>query len=103
MHDVGRIGKQAAPFFEGVAGRNDVSYNTFHDGPRAGYNTNPGLGGTRLHANVLFNAVKETWDHGPYNSWGRQDWVYESGASGAKQLFPERTELSNNLILNRNY
>ena len=36
-------GGQAAGYFEGLAGNNNVSFNVMHDGPRAGANFNDGL------------------------------------------------------------
>jgi hypothetical protein len=35
LHHFGAWGRQAAGYFEGLAGNNNVSFNVFHDGPRA--------------------------------------------------------------------
>ena len=45
FHHFGAWGRQAAGYFEGLAGNNNVSFNVFHDGPRAGANFNDGFGG----------------------------------------------------------
>ena len=44
VHHWGVWGRQAAGYFEGLAGANNVSFNVFHDGPRAGANFNDGFG-----------------------------------------------------------
>lgn len=49
-----------------------VSHNTIYDVPRAGINVSEGTwGGHIIEYNDVFNTVKETGDHGSFNSWGR--------------------------------
>lgn len=49
-----------------------VSHNTIYDVPRAGINVNEGTwGGHVIEYNDVFNTVKESGDHGSFNSWGR--------------------------------
>ena len=49
-----------------------VSHNTIYDVPRAGINISEGTwGGHVIENNDVFNTVKETGDHGSFNSWGR--------------------------------
>jgi hypothetical protein len=49
-----------------------VSHNTIYDVPRAGINVSEGTwGGHIIEFNDVFNTVKETGDHGSFNSWGR--------------------------------
>jgi hypothetical protein len=49
-----------------------VSHNTIYDVPRAGINISEGTwGGHIIEYNDVFNTVKETGDHGSFNSWGR--------------------------------
>ena len=49
-----------------------VSHNTVYDVPRAGINISEGTwGGHIIEYNDVFNTVKETGDHGSFNSWGR--------------------------------
>jgi hypothetical protein len=49
-----------------------LSHNTIYDTPRAGINISEGTwGGHILEFNDVFNTVKETGDHGSFNSWGR--------------------------------
>ena len=41
-----------------------------YNGPRAAINFNDGLGGgSVVEKNLLFKMVRETNDHGPFNSW----------------------------------
>jgi hypothetical protein len=49
-----------------------VSHNTIYDVPRAGINISEGTwGGHIIEFNDVFNTVKESGDHGSFNSWGR--------------------------------
>jgi hypothetical protein len=86
--------KQSAAYFKSVTRGNIVRNNVFHDGPRSGINCeckkarsfvlvcpdrtllradNDGaMGGEVMEGNMLFNYVKESNDHGPFNSWDRQ-------------------------------
>ena len=49
-----------------------VSHNTIYDVPRAGINVSEGTwGGHLIEYNDVFNTVKESGDHGSFNSWGR--------------------------------
>ena len=52
--------------------------NIFYNGPRAAVNLNDQFGGGNVLArNLIFNAVRETADHGPINSWGRTPYAHE--------------------------
>lgn len=49
-----------------------VSHNSIYDTPRAGINVSEGTwGGHIIEFNDVFDTVKETGDHGSFNSWGR--------------------------------
>ena len=49
-----------------------VSHNSIYDTPRAGINVSEGTwGGHTIAYNDVFDTVKETGDHGSFNSWGR--------------------------------
>ena len=42
----------------------------------SGFNWNDGHGGnSHVGGNLVFNMVRETGDHGPYNSWDRQPYL----------------------------
>ena len=64
--------KQTAAICISIAEFITVSGNTIHHMPRAGININDGcFGGHVIEKNDLFDCVRETGDHGPFNSWGR--------------------------------
>ena len=56
-----------------------LSRNVCFNGPRAGFNFNDGMGGGNLlENNLIFNMVRETQDHGTFNSWNRQPFFVKS-------------------------
>ncbi|MFC5804116.1 right-handed parallel beta-helix repeat-containing protein [Streptomyces formicae] len=72
MHDNGQFEKQTSGVQISMSRRITVKGNTIHDGPRACIDINDGTwGGHLIEDNSLFDCVKETSDHGPFNSWGR--------------------------------
>jgi len=72
MIRMGRFEKQSAGVQISRAARVTVSHNTIHDGPRAAVNIGDGTwGGHRIVANDIWDMVRETGDHGPINTWGR--------------------------------
>ncbi len=72
IHDLGDIEKQATGVQIQVASSITVSYNSIYNTPRAGINIGDGcFGGHVLEFNDVFNTVRETGDHGSFNSWGR--------------------------------
>jgi hypothetical protein len=69
----GRIEKQSAGVQVVMAERISIRQNTIHDLPRAGINLGDGCwGGHLIEGNDVFDTVKETGDHGSFNSWGRE-------------------------------
>jgi hypothetical protein len=72
VRDIGLIGKQTAGVFVSMAAEIIVSHNTIYSIPRAGICINDGTwGGHLIEYNDVFGTVRETGDHGPFNSWGR--------------------------------
>ena len=72
MHDLGLVGKQTAGVFISMAEEITVSHNTIYRIPRAAICVNDGTwGGHIIEYNDAFSTVRETGDHGPFNSWGR--------------------------------
>ncbi|MCX4534422.1 PDZ domain-containing protein [Streptomyces sp. NBC_01669] len=72
MHDNGQFEKQTSGVQISMSRHVTVDGNTIHDGPRACVDINDGTwGGHLIENNDIFNCVKETSDHGPFNSWGR--------------------------------
>lgn len=68
----GTVEKQSAAVCMSIAEHITVSGNTIHRMPRAGVNISDGtFGGHVIEDNDIFDCVRETGDHGPFNSWGR--------------------------------
>jgi hypothetical protein len=72
IHDIGVIDRQAAGVQIAMAVRITVDHNTIYRVPRAGINIGDGTwGGHRITYNDVFDTVRESGDHGAFNSWGR--------------------------------
>ncbi len=70
--DCGTVEKQSAAVCMSIASHITVRGNTIHRMPRAGVNISDGtFGGHIIEDNDIFDCVRETGDHGPFNSWGR--------------------------------
>ncbi|MCW3062026.1 MAG: pectin lyase fold [Capsulimonas sp.] len=68
----GRVERQTAPVEIDMAERITVRHCSIYDVPRAGINIGDGCwGGHVIEFCDIFDTVKETGDHGSFNSWGR--------------------------------
>jgi hypothetical protein len=68
-HEIGVFVKQTSCYAHQLSSNATIEDNVCYNGPRAAININDGFGGGNLiKGNVLFNQVRETGDHGPYNS-----------------------------------
>ena len=68
----GRVEKQTAPVQIAMAKDVTVRHCSIYDVPRAGINIGDGCwGGHVIEFCDVFDTVKETGDHGSFNSWGR--------------------------------
>jgi len=68
----GHFEKQTAPVEIDMAARITVRHCSLYDVPRAGINIGDGCwGGHVIEYCDIFDTVKETGDHGSFNSWGR--------------------------------
>lgn len=106
IHDIGVFGKQTSGYFKGITHANTIRQNVIYNGPRAGVNFNDGFaGGEVLEGNLIFNMVRETGDHGAFNSWDRQPFLYSPTDSGSDVLClsPETHRLWGNFIFNKNF
>ena len=73
IHELGHYQKQSSMVFQAQSCQTSITNNIFYNGPRANVNFNDQFGGANLVArNLIFNSCRETADHGPFNSWGRQ-------------------------------
>jgi len=68
----GRVEKQSAGVNIDLSRRITVSHCSIYDMPRSGINIGDGCwGGHLVEGCDVFDTVKETGDHGSFNSWGR--------------------------------
>lgn len=68
----GRFEKQTAGFTCSATEFDTIRHNTIHNIPRAGINFCDGAwGGSVVEYNWVYDCVKESGDHGPFNAWGR--------------------------------
>ena len=72
IHRIGLFEKQITGVELSMCQYITVSHNSIYDTPRAGINVSEGTwGGHIIEHNDVFETVKETGDHGSFNSWGR--------------------------------
>lgn len=72
IYRTGRVEKQTAPVQIGLASRITVRHCSIYEVPRAGINIGDGCwGGHVIEFCDVFDTVRETGDHGSFNSWGR--------------------------------
>ncbi|MCU0915310.1 MAG: PDZ domain-containing protein [Planctomycetes bacterium] len=72
IHETGRVEKQTAPVQISMSMSITVRHCSIYDVPRAGINIGDGCwGGHVIEFCDIFDTVKETGDHGSFNSWGR--------------------------------
>jgi hypothetical protein len=98
MYDLGRVNKQTASgVFLSVCEDIRVSHNTIFKCPRSGITVNDGaFGGHLIEHNDVFATVRETGDHGPFNSWGR-DRHWQTRHAGRKKGDQEKSRLLSRL------
>jgi hypothetical protein len=72
IYDVGNYEMQTAGVNISMAESTTVRHCTIHRSPRSGININDGSwGGNIVEFNDVWDCVRGTADHGPFNSWGR--------------------------------
>ncbi|MFI3169786.1 MAG: right-handed parallel beta-helix repeat-containing protein [Faecalibacterium sp.] len=72
IYDIGQYEKQSCGVNLSIASRIRVLHNTIHKSARSNINVNDGsFGGHEIAYNDIFDAQRETTDHGPFNAWGR--------------------------------
>jgi hypothetical protein len=81
----GRVVKQTAPVQISMSQSITVSHCSIYDVPRTGINISEGTWGGHIieHCDV-FDTVKETGDHGSFNSWGRDRFWHLKGFDNSK-------------------
>jgi len=100
MHEIGVFGKQTSCYIQSLAYRTTLKSNVCYNGPRAGINFNDGFGGgNRVDGNLVFNMVRETSDHGLFNSWDRQPYITPDGKGGIS-INPQQNIITHNFLIN---
>jgi hypothetical protein len=85
IHDIGVFGKQVAGIFLSLSARITVSHNHIYNTPRAAVCINDGMyGGHVVEFNDIHDTVRETGDHGPFNSWGREPYWCHAQSHGSE-------------------
>jgi hypothetical protein len=94
IHKIGVYEKQITGVELSMSRAITVSHNSIYDTPRAGINVSEGTwGGHVLEFNDVFNTVKETGDHGSFNSWGRDRFWHPKSAVRDSLLDADYVEL----------
>ncbi len=94
MFNLGYVEKQSAGVELSMSQDITISHNTIYDVPRAGINVSEGTwGGHIIEYNDVFNTVKETGDHGSFNSWGR-DRFWQPDKKKLDSVVAENPELA---------
>lgn len=84
IHETGRFEKQTAPVQISMSQGIIVRHCSIYDVPRAGINISEGTWGAHLIDGCdVFDTVKETGDHGSFNSWGRDRYWNLNGVDNA--------------------
>ena len=101
IHESGVFGKQTSPYMQSLACETELTGNVIFNGPRAGINFNDGFGGGNLlKNNLIFNMVRETGDHGAFNSWDRQPYLTTVQDGNTPSLTPATSYITENFIIN---
>ena len=101
IHESGIWGKQTSPYMQSLTCQTELTGNVFFNGPRAGINFNDGFGGGNLlKNNLIFNFVRETANHGVFNSWDRQPYLTRVQDGHTSSLLPATSYITKNFIIN---
>jgi len=101
IHEIGIYVKQTAPVGQFLSRSTRIIGNVFYNAPRAGITFNDGFaGGHFVHANTIFNTVRETGDHGPFNSWDRMPYITNMFDGVNPSLMPAMNKIYLNLLFN---
>ena len=91
-------GKQVSAFASNLACKETVASNVMYNGPRALVNWNDGMGGgNNISDNLMFNCVRETSDHGCFNSWDRVPFITNATGTVGTDVLP--TVMQHNFII----
>jgi hypothetical protein len=99
VREIGLWQKQSSFWFQALSAESRIIDNVHFNGPRAGINFNDGMGGgDTLSGNLIANCVRESGDHGPFNSWDRVPYI-TTVKTGKPSIVPAFREISHNFVL----
>jgi len=97
MNRLGIFEKQTSGITGSATMCDTIRHNTMHNMPRAGINFCDGcFGGHVVEYNWVYDCVRETSDHGPFNAWGRDRNARRSSDSSATKLDSWKTTIVRN-------
>ena len=100
IHENGVYGKQTASYMQALSCQTELVGNVFFNGPRGGINFNDGFGGGNLlKNNLVFNHVRETTAHGPFNSWDRLPYLTKVKNEDKPSLYPAQSTITRNFLI----
>ncbi len=99
MHDFGLAETQTAGVQIAMAARITVRDNSIYRCPRVGVNIGDGtFGGHLIEGNDVFDTVRESSDHGSFNSWGRDRFWRQEMSDDALRALMRRDALETTVL-----
>lgn len=99
MREIAVYVQQSGSYYAGLSANVTLRGNVVFNNARAGFNVNDGaFGGHLVVNNLLFNTVRVTNDHGPYNSWDRIPYTWRSW--NQTDVDPLVINITRNFIIN---
>jgi hypothetical protein len=100
IEEVGVYMKQTSCVFRSLSQDTLISGNVCYNGPRAGINYNDAfMGGDIVESNIIFNMVRETGDHGTFNSWDRREYVLPCPGGHGACFTPRTIRVRHNMFI----
>ena len=100
FHELGVYAKHSAAYAEFVAGAVKITNSIIFNVPRAGIALNDAMGGgNEIAHSLIFNAVRESSDHGPINTWNRQAYLTVDPTTGKATVNQTVNLIHHNLIM----
>eukprot|EP00039_Didymoeca_costata_P023769 m.8181 g.8181 ORF g.8181 m.8181 type:complete len:1067 (-) comp3851_c0_seq2:220-3420(-) len=103
-HEYGFFQKQSSCVFMAKSMETTITGNIMFNAARAHINQNDGFGGgSTISKNLIFSSCRESSDHGPFNSWDRQPFIWErknisDSIRNVPNLTPKPIVIENNFI-----
>jgi hypothetical protein len=96
--EIGLYTKQSGFYYHALSANATVTGNIAFNMPRAGISINDGYaGGHNISHNLIFNAVRETSDHGCLNTWDREPLMWDGARPDL--LYPLTSTVERNFFV----